>query len=201
MLAWLYCKIGKHLFKVSCFGDHKSPKDAADMLGKSYKWLSKAAEKGSYEAMLILAAYSFWDSYRYSEIVPGTEFRFYLCNKVIAEAPPKWVAAAKRDYAGLVAGSTPQDEAAVKQALAYLSELLETTAPMDSDAALTMGSYYARGLGVPKDIHCALAWFLASAKAGNIRAMVRLSEFYREKDNPLRDETKSQFWLDVAKRQ
>jgi TPR repeat protein len=198
MLAWLYYKIGRYLYIKGVIGGRPEniglPKENLAYWEKSYKWLLKAMEKGSHEAMLFLADHCFLIGV---DIVPTPEFQVALCEKIIAEDNPKWLSKAKCIYARRVLSYKKNDDAAVKQALTYLSELLENEKPLDADAALVMGLYYDCGVGVQRNAQCAFTWYLASAKAGNVEAIACVYTAYYKRNSPYHDEAKEKYWLNV----
>jgi hypothetical protein len=66
------------------------------------------------------------------------------------------------------------------------------------DAATNLGSMYAIGDGVPKDMTAAIRWFRQAADAGGAAAEYNLSLIYRRGDGVPRDEQQASSWLTKA---
>jgi TPR repeat protein len=66
------------------------------------------------------------------------------------------------------------------------------------DAATNIGSMYAGGDGVPKDMSAAIRWFRQAADAGGASAAYNLSVIYERGDGVPRDEPQALSWLTKA---
>jgi len=66
------------------------------------------------------------------------------------------------------------------------------------DAATNIGSMYAMGDGVPKDMAAALQWFRKAADGGGASAEYNLALIYQRGDGVPRDAKQSLYWLNKA---
>ena len=76
--------------------------------------------------------------------------------------------------------------------------LLTLAAAGETRSYLTLGMLYEQGLGVPKDLRNAAAWYLRSAQAGDPSAMYNLAVLYHFGGGVAKDLTEAASWYRAA---
>ncbi|MGE4219715.1 MAG: tetratricopeptide repeat protein [Alphaproteobacteria bacterium] len=76
--------------------------------------------------------------------------------------------------------------------------LLALAAAGDTRSYLTLGMLYEQGLGVPKDLQNAAAWYLRAAQSGDPSAMYNLAVLYHFGGGVAKDLIEAAYWYRAA---